>query len=449
MLNVLIVEDNAICSGILRKLLEPSYTLFSAETLTDAFLLLARHDIDLVLLDLHLPDTGGISTVSSVREKHPSLPIIVITEEEKPDVIVETMKLGAKDYIVKNRMYDNGSILLEKTANVLAPIREYKISRAKSFQIVQNNNKYFLPPMERYQDMFNRAKTALQGGLSLLVTGESGTGKGMLISTLSATYFQDKPLITVDCGSIVSSLAESELFGHVKGSFTGAVQDKPGKIELADNGFLFLDEIHNAPVEVQVKLLRILQEKKFSKVGSTKEQSVSFSLITATNKDLKAEIANGRFKEDLYYRIRQDEIHLPSLRDDNAVLTEYINYFVDFYNKKYRTEFAQSAMFKEHMNARPFFGNIRELDAEIQKMIYAHSIGEDWTMYVYTAGPLHSAKTDTPAEPASPRDKFYDDEKKTLLAVLQKHCFKIARAAKELGIPRTTLHSKMKKYGID
>ena len=196
-----------------------------------------------------------------------------------------------------------------------------------------------MPNLDAYKKAYLQAEIAIKGNLSLLIHGETGVGKSMLVNNIHQKFLPNSPLVSIDCGAICVSLLESELFGFEKGAFTGAEQTKMGKIELANNGILFLDEIGNASLDVQQKLLRVLQEKKISRLGSNKEIPVDFMLITATNKDLLKLIEKGEFKKDFYFRIKQIEIELPSLKNNKEITKHFSQYYLDFYNKKYNTHF--------------------------------------------------------------------------------------------------------------
>ncbi|NQY73925.1 MAG: sigma-54-dependent Fis family transcriptional regulator, partial [Candidatus Margulisbacteria bacterium] len=267
--------------------------------------------------------------------------------------------------------------------------------------------------------------------------GETGVGKSQIVRYIHQKVMPKTPLITVDCGAIPKELVESELFGYVPGAFTGANKTKKGKIELANGGALFLDEISNASLDIQAKLLRVIQEKVICKVGSIVEIPLEFTLITATNRDLLEEVKKGNFKEDLYYRIRQMEVTVPSLRENPEIIKQYVDYFVRFYNAKYVATFSVSEEYLSCMMTQPWPGNVRELDSEIQKTVFAHSIGEDYRKFIRV-----------PQDEQGLGYRVYHQEREKILSALKKHHYRVSETAKYLNMKRTTLHSRMKKFEI-
>jgi DNA-binding NtrC family response regulator len=440
MKKILIVEDNEICQLSFKKAIEKSYSVYTSGTKNEALNVLQERNIDLILLDLFLPDSSGVEFLKELIKKF-NIPIIIITQADDPTLAAETIKIGAKDFIFKTKFFHNSEILLSKINSLLNYFELKKTCDIHSGQIDYYNQKGFIPDLPEYRNAYYQAELAMKGGLSLLIYGESGVGKGALVNSIHQKMFPDKPIVSIDCGAIPQNLIESELFGYKKGAFTGAINDKPGKIELANEGVLFLDEIGNAPLDVQVKLLRVLQEKKLTRIGSNHEIDVNFILISATNKNLLREIEKESFKEDLYYRIKQIEIIIPPLRESKNALRQFINYFTRFYNNKYSVNFIPDQSLYDEFLFRRWPGNVRELDSEIQKIVFTFSIGENWKMYLSNSPPIFQSNTTT-------RVEFIEEEKEKIIQAMKNNKFKVAPSAKELGIPRPTLYYKLRKYQI-
>src|SRR3989339_133659 len=363
MKQILIVEDNLICQGNIKRALSPAVHCLLAANRKDCLAVLQSNAVDLILLDLSLPDCTDTSLLDEIVHKNNDIPVIIITQDSDPETAAEVIKHGAKDYVLKTKFYKDKEVLLNKI-RILLDANSYKlINAAQAAQIKYLNRKMFIPELPEYKHAYQQAEIAMKGNLSLMISGESGSGKGVLISLVHEKICPEKPFAAIDCGAIPSTLIESELFGFEKGAFTGAITSKPGKVELANNGILFLDEIHNASLEVQSKYLRLLQERRICRIGSTKEIDVDFMLITATNKNLREEVEKGRFKDDLYYRIKQIEIIMPSLRDSKKALMQFMEYFISFYNNKYATNFEVTEELRINFIKRTWPGNIRELDS--------------------------------------------------------------------------------------
>jgi len=440
MKQILIVEDNLICQGNIKRALSPAFHCLLAANRKDCLAVLQSNAVDLILLDLSLPDCTDTSLLDEIVHKNNDIPVIIITQDSDPETAAEVIKHGAKDYVLKTKFYKDKEVLLNKI-RILLDANSYKlINAAQAAQIKYLNRKMFIPELPEYKHAYQQAEIAMKGNLSLMISGESGSGKGVLISLVHEKICPEKPFAAIDCGAIPSTLIESELFGFEKGAFTGAITSKPGKVELANNGILFLDEIHNASLEVQSKYLRLLQERRICRIGSTKEIDVDFMLITATNKNLREEVEKGRFKDDLYYRIKQIEIIMPSLRDSKKALMQFMEYFISFYNNKYATNFEVTEELRINFIKRTWPGNIRELDSELQKIVFAHSLNQDWRLY------LNQGPHDFIEKEITLKEQLLNQEKNQIDKALKDNNYNISGAAKDLRIPRTTLHNKLKKH---
>ncbi|MCP4051091.1 MAG: sigma-54-dependent Fis family transcriptional regulator [bacterium] len=439
---VLVVEDNAICRGDIKRAIQHNYDCFLTETKADSINLLKQRHINLILLDLTLPDSTGFGFLEYLVASFPGIPIIIITEDDDPETAAEVIKKGARDYIRKSKFFEDTTILDNRIQEIFKTSEYKKISEARADQLAYLNRNIFIPDLPEYKSAYIQAEIAIKGGLSLLIHGETGVGKNILVTSIHQKLMGDRSLITVDCGAICSTLIESELFGHEKGSFTGADSSKKGKIELADGGILFLDEISNATLDVQVKILRALQEKKICRVGSNSEIPVDFMLISATNRDLLKEIEKNKFKEDLYYRIKQIEINLPPIRESSVALNQFINRFIEIYNNKYSCKYILTNKTLEYLLNKKWKGNLRELDLEIQKLIFTYSLGFTDELEV------NKSISHQNNQLTSLKERHIKEEKEKILDALGRNNFKIAPTARELGIPRTTLQGRITKYNI-
>ena len=440
---ILLIEDNEIAITKVKRFLRDQFELFISKTKREALSYLNSTKYDLILLDINLPDSKGVGFLEELTATFSDTPIMILTEEEDPDLAADVIKLGAKEYIRKSKVMANKDLLIQKIKFIFRCEDSINLSQARAEQISTEVEKIFFPELPEYKSILSQAKFGFMGGLNLLISGESGTGKNELVKYLHRSLMPETPLIKIDCGAICESLVESELFGYEKDSFTGAEQTKKGKIELANGGVLFLDEISNAKPDIQAKLLAVLQDKKVSRVGSAVEIPVDFLLVTASNRDLLEEIKEGRFKEDLYYRIKQVDVRLPALRESTKSLKYFIDHFIGLYNRKYKIAFELTSSQKEIMMNKSWTGNIRELEGEVQKLVLANSLGQFYE--IQSDIKYQTSK----AVEANSKFKFFEKEKYELANLLEKHRYNVTSAAKELGIPRTTLSNRIKKYQLN
>lgn len=330
---------------------------------------MSEHHIDVLITDLRMPKLDGMQVLKAVSERHPDVPVIMITAHGTVDTAVEALKLGAFDYVTKPFDRAEFRTVVSKAA------RTSELSRKHVSGDPNERGRYRIigqsPPMRGVYDVIEKVADTPS---TVLITGESGTGKELIARALHQNSSRaDKPFVSVNCAAIPPDLLESELFGYEKGAFTGAVTSKPGRFELADGGTLLLDEIAEIPVSMQVKLLRALQEQQFERVGGIKTITVDIRLVAATNRDLKARIADGGFREDLYYRLNVVHVHLPPLRDRPSDIPLLVDHFVRKFNAKLSravTGFEDPAMGQLLRYDWP--GNIRELENVVERcMIFA------------------------------------------------------------------------------
>lgn len=440
MTKVLIIEDNEIIRIQVKLFLEENdYQVYCAENQKQAWGYLRRFSIDIVILDLILPDVIELELLENMTFKYPSLPIIILSSLNDSRVGANVIKSGAKDFILKEDFERNQEILLNALQN-LSDIKKYK--NLNDAFIAENSNilnEIHIPDLPLYRNAFDLGIKALRGNLNILVTGPTGSGKEIFVKYLHQIVNPENPLITVNCGAICDSLAESELFGHEKYSFTGAQEFRKGKLELANNGLLFLDELGNIPMRIQEMLLRTIEDKKITRIGSNKEIEAQFSIISATNADLDKLIREKHFREDLFYRLKQIEIRLPSLSENREALLSFTKYFIDLFNRKYQTTYLFNESLIEHIFNKEWRGGVRELKNEIQMLVSMFSQGMDIPL-------TSNNKTN---------DSFNFKEKVTLLEkdeitkVLIKNNYNIKVTAEEMGIKRQTLDSKIRRYKIE
>jgi two-component system, NtrC family, response regulator len=439
---ILIVDDEKNYLLVLKELLgEEGYEVVTAQSVAEALTIYQETELDLVVTDMKMPGMSGMELLSVLREKDPHLPVIMMTAYGTVEKAVEAMKKGAYDYIIKP--FDN-EILKKTITKALAMGQIIKENRLLSQELKEKFGPTDLVgnsfPMRQVRELI--AKVAITKA-TVLISGESGTGKELVAR---AVHFnsprKDKPLISVNCSALTETLLESELFGHEKGSFTGAVAQRKGRFESADGGTLFLDEIGEMSPSVQVTLLRVLQNREFERVGGNKTIKVDVRVLTASNKDLADEIAKGHFREDLYYRLNVVHIEVPPLRERKEDIPLLIRYFLERFsremNKKEVPTLAPEVM--AALLAYDWPGNIRELENMLERAI------------ILSSGPIIHLE-DLPFNSIIPSGAKLTEvleliEKKMITQALVIAGNVQARAAELLGIEKNLLKYKMKKYAL-
>lgn len=439
---VLIVEDDLTFSTMLKTWLgKKGFDVETASTSARARKILLSKEFDLVISDLRLPDQDGINLLSWLREQKKNIPFIIMTGYAEIQSAVQCMKLGATDYISKPIQPDE---LLKKINEAIAlPHKETKETENILLPTASN---FLEGESEAAQQLFNYVRLVAPTQMSVLINGASGTGKEYVAHRIhQLSKRADKPFVAIDCGSIPKDLAASEFFGHIKGSFTGALSDKVGAFEEANGGTLFLDEIGNLSYEVQVQLLRALQERRVRRIGSVKEIEVDVRLVTATNENLKEAIAKGNFREDLYHRINEFTLYMPSLKDRTEDILLFANFFLDQANKELeRNLVGFDAEACDALQRYDWPGNLRQLKNVVKRatllatgdFITCKELGEE----------LHATETNQETVNLTLRNE--DNEKQRILQALQQTKNNKTRAAQLLGIDRKTLYNKLKLYNI-
>lgn len=442
---ILVVDDEEIvCRSCERLLSEEGYEVDSRQDPKEGLLLAEQNPYDVILVDLKMPGISGMEFLRRIRATRPETVVVIMTGYAEIATAVEATKLGAFDYIPKPLTPDQLVVAVGKaleTQEILSEnryLRRELQSRYKFENMIGQSE-----PMQAVYDLVARVSAT---GTTVLIRGESGTGKELIAR---AIHFNSPRktmrFVAVDCGALHENLLESELFGHAKGSFTGAIAAKKGLFEVADGGSLFLDEIGNTSLMLQVKLLRVLQERVFTPVGEIRERKTDVRLIAATNRDLGAMVAEGAFREDLFYRLNVVPIHLPPLRarrDDVPLLAEHFVARLSVEHGRPKRVVTPEAM--ERLSAYGWPGNIRELKNLIERLLIMTD-GE-------TIGPTEveevlppDSDEGPPSEIKQARDRA---ERDTILGTLRQCDWNVSEAARRLGMDRGYLHRKIKRYGL-
>lgn len=447
---VLLVDDDPQVTETLKFVLSEYYEPVSAANGADALSIIKSIQVDIVLMDLTLPGMGGLEVLKLIKEYDSSIGVVMLSASDSAQQAVSALKLGAYDYITKP--FDNDDLIaaLDRLAEGL------KLKSEVAFLREELNEKQgygeIISRSPRMKKVFDLIKAVSNTSSNVLITGESGTGKELVARAIqSMGTRRDKPFVAVNCGAVPAELMESELFGHEKGSFTGAHQRKIGKFEFADTGTVFLDEISTLPMPLQVKLLRVLQEKSFERVGSNTPIKVDIRVIAATNVDLGEEVRKGRFREDLYYRLKVVPIELPPLRDRKEDIPLLLSHFLEKHsrecNKKIAgiTDDALSMLEGYHWP-----GNIRELENLTERMVVLAEEGSVITSADLPAGIGYSnGDIVSPSEGGRDlREAVQAFERRYIISVLNRTGWNRIEASRRLNIHRNTLLLKMKELGI-
>lgn len=441
--SILLIEDEKLMRVTLEDALRSEgYDVVSFETGTEAMDFLMNNPIDVIVTDVRLPDIDGISLIKKISSTNDAL-VIVMTAFGTIKDAVEAMKLGAFDYITKPFSLEEFFLLIEKALDV-------KRLKEENIRLKKDLSRYYHFPniiaeSHEMKKVCSLVEKVADSDSTVLLLGESGTGKELIATTIHyQSKRKDKPLIKVNCAAIPEGLIESELFGHEKGAFTGAIKRKPGRFELANGGTIFLDEIGDIPLSAQSKILRVIQERQFERVGGTETLNVDVRIIAATNKNLEEEVKKGNFREDLYYRLNVIPITLPPLRNRK----EDIPYLIDIFLDKYKNKLSRNIRFSKEaidaLLAYDYPGNIRELENIVERCVTLSTsdiIKKDDlpSFIVKKQDNKHLFLSDVAAEA----------EKEHIIRILKATKGNKTRAAEMLGVSRKTLWEKMKAYGIE
>jgi len=444
-LRVLVVDDDQVHRFMLCSMLaEWGYQTVEADDGTTAVLAVGEHSYDVVLMDIRMAKMDGLEAFSLIQKKEPSLPVIMMTAYSSVESAVETIQQGAHDYLTKPLDFDRLRLALERAADHhRVKVQEKKEKEEGTDQELRTQIIGSSPPIRELLEMISYVAPT---EATVLISGESGTGKELVAEALHEnSERKGKSFVKVNCAALAENLLDSELFGHEKGAFTGAEKRREGKFVQADGGTLFLDEIGETSQAMQVKLLRVLQEQELQRVGGEETITVDVRIIAATNRDLEEEVRQGRFREDLFYRLNVVMIVVPPLRERGDDIRELVEYFARKFAQKNRR--ILDGITEECMNmlvSYPWPGNVRELENAIERGI----ILMRGTELTEKSLPLTVQKHGGQQKPEEDRApvSIFEAEKQLILKTLKETDGNKSRAAKLLGITRKTLKSKLDKY---
>ena len=452
---ILVVDDEKNYLLVLSAVLEDEgYEVLTARGGQEALEIQESSDLDLILTDMKMPAMDGIKLLENIKALDPDLPVIMMTAHGTVDKAVEAMQKGAYSYILKPFDNERLTIYVKKAVAMYQMVKENR--RLRETVKAQYRFGNFIGKSKPIRDVFEMIRKVAPASATVLIEGESGTGKELVAKSIHFNSpRRDKPFIAVNCSALAENLLESELFGHEKGAFTGAVARKKGRFELADSGTLFLDEIGELSQNLQVKLLRVLQEKTFELVGGTRSITADIRVIVATNKNLKEEMINNRFREDLYYRLNVVRIVLPPLKQRKEDIRLLVNHFIEKYASERRVDLPVKGVDQEV--DRLFFdyswpGNVRELENLIERVmilcpgdtVRVSDLPMDFRDNVHNALHLEGIPSDaTLYETLATVEKAMIERALNMANNVQSH------AAAMLGIGKSGLNQKIKKYNLD
>jgi len=442
---VLIVDDDHAHRTMLRTLLTGwGYAIVEADDGDVAIEMVHEQPFDLILMDIRMIKVSGIEALMKIKEFNPSIPVILMTAYSSVETAVDGLKKGAYDYLTKPLDFDELRLVIERAMDHTRLREENRLLRESlGVHFDRHNIIGRSAPMERLLETVGQVSLA---EATVLITGESGTGKELIAG---AIHFnsprKDKSFVKINCAAITETLLESELFGHEKGSFTGADRRKEGKFRYADGGSLFLDEVSEMSVAMQVKLLRVLQEREFTRVGGNEVIKVDVRIIAATNKNLLEEIDTGRFRDDLFYRLNVINLNVPPLRERKEDIPLLTHHFLTMFSEKNNKQiqgFTPQAM--DRMLKYEWPGNIRELMNVVERaVVLSRSQYLDEHNLSLMEKPEFYSKEVVPGNTS-----LEEVEKATVLKTLEATGGNKSEAARRLGITRRTLHQKLRKYGM-
>ncbi|MBU1912955.1 MAG: sigma-54 dependent transcriptional regulator [Candidatus Omnitrophica bacterium] len=453
---ILVVDDEPLVrKSLYESLRGDGFTASMASNGEEAYEKIAASYFDIVITDMKMPKMNGIELLKKLRKDFPSVSVVLITGYGNVETAVEAMKIGAFDYVTKPINDAEVRIIIDKILEHNKLIQENINLRKKLANSVRGRDKFhnMVGKDAKMQKIYTMIEAIADSKANVLITGDSGTGKRLVAQAIHATdkFRKDKVLVEMSCGALPETLLESELFGHVKGAFTGAIKDRKGRFESADNGTIFLDEIDTFSPIMQVKLLRVLQEGEFERVGETKTLKVDVRVIAATNQRLEGLIKEGKFRSDLYYRLNVINIELPRLKDRVEDLGLLVSHFIEKHNKedasKKITGITKEAMAVLEGYSWP--GNIRELENMVARAVVlarsrkidVDSLPEE--LQKSRNGKTHGGNNNTL------KDMLAEPERDVIRKMLDEAHGNKKKAALKLGINRTTLYNKIKKYGLN
>src|SRR5258705_575078 len=445
---ILVVDDQPSVRFGLRSLLQTEgYRVFEAETGAQALSSVTENAPQLILLDLRLPDGDGLELLPRLKSIDDDVPVIILTAHGTIDTAIRALKQGAENFLTKPFDAESLIILIAKTLERSRARRDRLLIGLDQERLA---SEYFLGASESIVRIHNRLERLALSDSTVLLQGETGTGKGMmarLIHRLSERHA--KPFVTINCAGLSRELLESELFGHEKGAFTGAVKSKPGLFELGHEGTMFFDEIAEMELSIQAKLLNVLEHKRFRRVGGVQEKEVDVRLCVATNKNLQGEVKRGRFREDLYYRLSVMPITLPPLRERREDILPLVQHFITQFGQKLNRRVQGVTPKAEVLLATYNWpGNIRELRNVVERAIILCS-GDRIHASDLPLGGGELWESGAASEDEAQLLSLEEVESLHIKHVLVATNQNLSRGAEILGVTRTTLYNKLRKYGLD
>jgi len=442
---ILVIDDDPSLRRVLEyNLQEEGYEVFAAESGEAGLRLFAEEKPSLVITDMKMSGMDGMQVLKSVKEQSPDTLVIIITAFGAVEMAVDAMKLGAYDYITKPFNRDALRLTVRKALQFTGLTEENR--RLKDELADRSDFRTIIGNSMQMEKVFGVVRKVADTDASVLITGESGTGKELIARSIHANSSRrDAPFIAINCAAIPRDLLESELFGHLKGAFTGAIRDKTGKFQMAEGGTLFLDEVGDLPVELQPKLLRALQEKEVEPVGGTSVQKLDVRVVSATNLDVDSAIAAGRFREDLYYRLSVIPIHLPPLRERRKDIPLLIRHFCSKHASE-KVTFDKDAL--EALLIYHWPGNVRELENTVERLLIMRN-GD--TITLDDLPDKFRGETVSGSAVVKLPDEGYSLEqleREVVVNALERNGWNQAAAARFLRIPRHTLIYRLEKFGI-
>jgi DNA-binding NtrC family response regulator len=455
---ILIVDDEEIVLRSCTRILESDR--YQVESVLDPWEALRKIDengYDVLVLDIMMPKIDGLQVLQHVKERHPDIDVIMVTGLSQIQTAVRAMKLGAFDYLSKPFDPDELKLVVDRALERQRLLQENRTLKSEASSKYRFEN--IVGCSAQMQNVYRLIAKCAPTNCTVLITGESGTGKEMIARAIHYNSLRkDHPFVAVDCNTLSENLLESELFGHVKGAFTGAVANKRGMFDMANNGTLFLDELGNIPLSTQAKLLRVIQEREFKPVGDTHSHVTNVRLLAATNRDPKAMVAEGTFREDLYYRINVFPIHIPPLRERRDDIPALAFQFVKAFSEELEKpvpKFSEGAMSLLMNHDWP--GNVRELQNAVHRAVILTS--DDTIRQAHLANILDTAPRSDLEVPRTSddlkrvkkiaREKSVEDiEKLFIHETLRRNVWNVTKSAEETGMQRANFQALMKKYNI-
>lgn len=450
--NILVVDDEPIISGMLYEVLKKKpFNIKIADSGKQALDLLNSEQFDLVITDVYLPDLNGLEILKLTKEKDPDTGVIVITAHSSVESAVEAIKVGAYDYLTKGFSVDEIELTVDKFFNFQRLVKEnaqlkFELGKRYNIENIVGNS----PEMKK---VFETIEMVAPTNATVLLQGASGTGKEVIAKAIhQLSDRKDMPFIKTNLAAIPEGLAESELFGHEKGAFTGAIKNTKGRFEMADDGTLLLDEISEATINLQTKLLRVLQEKEFEKVGNPTPIKVDVRIIATTNRQLQNEVANGNFREDLFYRLNVVPIRLPNLKERKVDIPLLVEHFIEKYsaqNNKNIKKIDASALNKLMKHNWP--GNVRELENTIERAVVICKEGSIKSNHLFLEDDMGGMYRNKLAQSGNlPDDLTLKElERLYIIKVLKESNGNKTHAAEKLGVTVRTLRNKLNEYKAD